>query len=111
MHTVCGAPLTSLEPVDGAGNVYRLSPLQLNKVFERTEKELCGQRLVRLEAGVPSLGGTFDKAFSPQLKWNYVPREKEKCFQRQTALNLEHRNPLISISAQDLLPDKKREAD
>lgn len=107
MHTVCGAPLTSLEQVDGAGNTYRLSPLQLNKVFERTKKELYGQRLVRLEAGVQSLGGTFDEAFSPQLKWNYVPREKEKRFQRQTALNLEHGNLLISISAPDLLPDKK----
>lgn len=56
----------------------------------------------------------FPLAF-PKLKENYLLRGKETyseareriyyTFQRLTALNLEHKNLLISISVEDFLPD------
>ena len=78
------------------------------------------RKLVKLEVDIQNLTGTFFQAFFPKLKWNYVSTGKEKhseatvedftkTFQRHPALNLEHRNLLISILVEDLLADIKKQ--
>lgn len=63
--------------------------------------------MVRLEAAIQSLDKKNFKAFSPQIKWNYIPEGTKtseaivegftQTVQIHTTLNLEHRNLWISI--------------
>lgn len=59
-----------------------------------------GQKLARLEADIQSLRETTLRAFLLKLNDTVYP-EGKKNFLRQIALNLEHRNLLISILIED----------
>lgn len=103
-------PLGSLGLFQTTRKIYCLSQLKPDKIFEGGEEKIYIFFKVGLWSKVGLIGSSFKspfffflKAFSPKLKWNYVPKGKEKhaeviveaftkTFQRPTALNLEHRN-------------------
>lgn len=99
-------PLASMALFSTARSIYCLSSLKPDKIFETIFK-------VALRSEVGQIKNRYSEPenflldYSPKLKWNHISRGKEKhsevvrgftkTFQRQTRLNLEHRNLLTSI--------------